>query len=89
VSKTTTIRVPEAVHNEVRSAARMFGCTPAELLERAWSAYRDSPEFAEDLSFFQKAVAAGDFGAITARLQERSRERAHQRAAAVEALRSD
>lgn len=80
MAATKTIRVPEAVHDEVYSAARLFGVSPAELLERAWTAYRNSSEFADDFTFYQKAFATGDLSAITARLQERSQERARQRA---------
>jgi hypothetical protein len=88
MTKTMTMRVPEDVHHEVQSAARLLGCPPAELLERAWSSYRQSLEFKEDFSFAQKALAIGDLDAITARLQERSRERAERRAAVARSSRT-
>ena len=41
---TNPVRVPEAVHDEVHTAARLFGCNASELLERAWHSFRQSPE---------------------------------------------
>jgi hypothetical protein len=79
MTKTKTIRVPETVVQEISTTAEMLGCTPAQLLELAWKAYRASPEFAEDLTFTQKTFATGDPDVIMARLQERRRQRTRRR----------
>jgi len=86
-TKTTTIRVPVDVHAEVLSASRLLGCTPAELLERAWLAYRQAPEFTDDLDVAQRAFAAGDLAAIAERLRLRGEQRAQARAAAARSRR--
>jgi hypothetical protein len=76
------VRVPEDVYDEAINAARLLGCTPGELFSRAWEAYRETPAFREDFSFFQKAFGAGDIEAVTGRLRERQAQRAKRRAAA-------
>jgi len=84
---TKVIRAPEAVHSEVHAAARVLGCNPSELLERAWESFRQSPEFAEDFDLARKAFSVGDLDLVASRLHDQSIERARQRAAAVAALR--
>lgn len=84
---TNPIRVPESVHSEVHAAARLLGCTAAELLARAWEAYRQSPEFVAEFEYAQKALSVGDIDAVAHRLHEQARERARRRAASVKALR--
>ncbi len=84
---TNPIRVPELVHSEVHTAARVLGCNAAELLSRAWEAYRHSPEFRTEFEFAQKALSVGDIDAVAHRLHEQSTERAGRRAEAVKALR--
>jgi hypothetical protein len=76
------VRVPDSVYEELQNAARLIGCTPGELFERAWSSYRESPEFTEDFTAFQQAFAKGDINAVTERLRSASSERASRRAAA-------
>jgi hypothetical protein len=83
---TTPMRVPESVHQEVSSAARLIGCNAPELLERAWISYRQSPEFLDDFRTAQKALATGDLDLIAARLEESGLNRAKRRAIQVEAL---
>lgn len=84
---TNPIRVPESVHNEVHAAARLLGCNAAELLARAWEAYRQSPEFISDFELAQKALSVGDLDAVAHRLSERAAERAKARGDAVQAMR--
>src|SRR5438270_412049 len=72
--------VPDEVYDEVHNASRLFGQTPGELLARAWEAYRQSPEFREDFTYFQKAFSVGDINAVTGRLRERQGQRAGERA---------
>lgn len=84
---TNPIRVPESVHTEVHAAARVLGCNAAELLERAWDAFRQTPEFRADFEFAQKAFVAGDLDAVAHRMQEHATERARRRASAVKTLR--
>jgi hypothetical protein len=86
---TNPVRVPEAVHNEVHTAARLLGCNAAELLERAWESFRQSPAFLAEFHLAQKAFSVGDLDHVASRLHEQSRQRAKQRAAAVSALRRD
>lgn len=74
------VRVPDNVYEELQNAARLMDCTPGELLERAWSSYRQTPEFTEDFTAFQKAFAKGDIDAVTERLRTASAERAARRA---------
>ncbi len=73
-------------YTEVQAAAHLLGCNAAELLERAWNAYRQTPDFREDFEHAQKAISVGDLDSIASRLQERSAARAKQRAEAVKAL---
>jgi len=77
------LRVPDQVHSEVTTVARLFDQTPGELLRRAWDAYRQTAEFQDDFAFAQKAFATGDLETIAGRLDERAHERARRRAAAV------
>lgn len=86
---TQPVRVPDGVHSEVQAAARVMGCTPAELLERAWEQYRATPEFRDDFAFAQKAFQVGDLEGLANRLQERGEARAAERAARVRSLRGD
>ena len=86
---TNPVRVPEAVHNEVHTAARLLGCNAADLLERAWESFRQSAAFIAEFELAQKAFSVGDLDHIASRLYEQSTDRANQRAAAVRALRSD
>jgi hypothetical protein len=51
---TSPVKVPEAVHGEVQAIARPLGCNSAELLERAWSLYRESPDFCSDFEHAQE-----------------------------------
>lgn len=84
---TNPIRVTEAVHREVHAAARVLGCNAAELLERAWSCYRETPEFGKEFHLAQKAFSVGDVGAVADLLHQQGAQRAQQRAMAVQALR--
>ena len=84
---TNPIRVPESVRSEVHTAARLLGCNAAELLARAWEAYRQSPEFVSEFEFAQKALSVGDVDAVAHRLHEQAAQRAKRRADAVQALR--
>ncbi len=59
------VRVPHNVYEELQNAARLMDCTPGELLDRAWSSYRQTPEFTEDFTAFQKAFAKGDIDAVS------------------------
>ncbi|MFP5325998.1 MAG: hypothetical protein ACLGHT_00780 [Acidimicrobiia bacterium] len=86
---TNPIRVPESVHGEVHAAARLLGCNAAELLARAWEAYRESPEFVAEFEYAQKALSVGDIDAVAHRLHEQATERARRRADAVKALRRE
>jgi len=86
---TNPVRVPETVHNEVHTAARLLGCNAAELLERAWQSFRQSPEFLNDFEQAQKAFSVGDLDHVASRLYEQSAHRAKRRADAVKALRQN
>jgi hypothetical protein len=86
---TNPVRVPAAVHSEVLTAARVLGCSAAELLERAWEEYRQSPAFREEFEQAQKAFSVGDLDHLATWLTEKSSERARRRAAAVSALREE
>jgi hypothetical protein len=78
---TKTIRVTEQVHEEVQGLSEMLGYTPAQLLERAWSTYRRSPEFHDDFHYAQQAYLKDDPDAVLELLQERRRKRAAKAAA--------
>ena len=84
---TNPIRVPESVHGEVHAAARLLGCNAADLLARAWEAYRQSPEFRSEFEFAQEALSVGDIDAVAHRLHEQAAQRAKSRASAVQAMR--
>ena len=55
---TNPVRVPEAVHDEVHTAARLFGCNASELLEHAWHSFRQSPEFVTEFEQARKAFSS-------------------------------
>lgn len=76
---TNPVRVPEAVHNEVHTAARLLGCNAAELLERAWESFRESPAFIAEFELAQKAFSVGDLDHVASRLYEHSADRARSR----------
>lgn len=84
---TNPIRVPDTVHGEVHTAARLLGCNAADLLARAWEAYRQSPEFVSEFEFAQKALSVGDIDAVSVRLHEQAAQRAKRCADAVQARR--
>jgi len=86
---TNPVRVPESVHGEVQAAARLLGCNAAELLARAWEAYRESPEFLSEFAYAQKALSVGDVDAVAHRLHEQAAQRARRRADGVKALRRE
>jgi len=86
---TNPVRVPEAVHNEVHTAARLFGCNAAELLERAWESFRQSPAFIAEFELAQKEFSVGDLDHVASRLYKQSADRARSRATAVKALRRE
>ena len=86
---TNPVRVPAAVHNEVHTAARLLGCNAAELLERAWASFRESPGFLAEFELAQKAFSVGDLDHVASRIYEQSADRARSRAAAVKALRHE
>ncbi len=82
------IRVPDDVHREVQGAARLFGCTPGDLLERAWEAYRKTPEFKGDFELAQKALKAGDVAILADHYRDRRRSRAEAQVAKINRSRS-
>jgi hypothetical protein len=84
---TSPVRVPDAVRGEVFAAARLLGCTPGELLAKAWQSFSTSAEFRHDFQVAQKAFATGDLNAIVDVFDQRGRERAAQSAARLRALR--
>ncbi len=84
---TNPIRVSETVHAEVGAAARLLGCNAADLLEQAWTSFRQSPQFLHDFEIAQKAFATGDLDRIVIRLSEQAEHRASSRAQAVARLR--
>ena len=70
-------------------APRALGRTASERLHRAWSVYRATPEFAADVAVAQEGFVAGDLRRIVERLEERRRERAARRVAAIDRQRAD
>jgi hypothetical protein len=76
------VRVPEEIHEEVNAASRILGCTPGELLQRSWEAYRATPQFKETFQFAQKALSVGDLGILA----DHYRSARHERAAAKAAV---
>jgi len=82
------VRVPDEVYDEVQNASRLLGQTPGELLARAWETYRQSPEFREDFTYFQKAFSVGDINAVTGRLREQQTQRAEERVRASRSKRA-
>ena len=84
---TNPTRIPDQTHREVSATARLLGCTPGELLQRAWDCYRQTPEFKEDFTVAQKAFQTADLDFLARHLDERASQRASSRAAAVRALR--
>lgn len=67
---TLPIRVPEEVHHEVRTAARVLGCSTSALLARAWAAYSRSGEFVRAFEQAQEALADGHLEAVALRLRK-------------------
>jgi hypothetical protein len=85
---TNPVRVPEEVHTEVQAAARLLGCSAPELLERAWTLFRQSPEFVSEFELAQKAFSVGDLNHVTAYMHDQAVGRARRRSDAVRALRT-
>jgi hypothetical protein len=81
----TPVRIPDTTTTEIQATARLFGVTPGELIERAWAAYRATPQFRDDFQWFQKAVSVGDVNAIATRLEERRHQAAASKAAKIRA----
>jgi hypothetical protein len=77
------------VHDEVHTAARLFGCNASELLERAWRSFRQSPEFVTEFEQARKAFSVGDLDQVTSHLYEQAAQRAKRRADSVTALRRE
>jgi hypothetical protein len=86
---TNPVRVPEAVHDEVHTVARLFGCNASELLERAWHSFRQSPEFVTEFEQARKAFSVGDLDQVASHLYEQSARRAKRGADSVNALRRE
>jgi hypothetical protein len=82
------VRVPDDLYREVQGAARLLGCTPGELLERAWDAYRAGPEFKGDFELAQKALQSGDVGLLADHYRERRDNRARAKVEKVDRSRS-
>jgi hypothetical protein len=85
---TNPTRIPDQTYREVSTAARLLGCTPGDLLSRAWESYQMTPEFREDFTTAQKALEVGDLDFLSRHLQDRAKQRAAARAQAVRDLRS-
>ena len=85
--RTSPMRVSETVHAEVGAAARLLGCNAADLLEQAWTSFRQSPQFVHDFEMAQKAFSTGDLDRIVTRLTEQAEHRASSKAQAVAQLR--
>jgi hypothetical protein len=81
--ETKPIRVPRQVGIEVHAAALVLDMTSAEVLEQAWISYKQTPQFKEDFLSYQQAFASGDLELIADKLNERSLQRAEERAAAA------
>lgn len=88
MAQTNPIRVPETVHNEVRTVARLFDVNPSELLANAWDHFRRSPEFIQAFGEAQKAFSVGDVDHVAEKLYGAGAVRAKARAEAVKALRA-
>jgi len=86
---TNPVRVPEAVHDEVHTAARLIGCNASELLERAWLSFRQSPEFVTEFEQARKAFSTGALDQVASHLYEQSARRAQRRADSVKTLRRE
>jgi len=84
---TNPTRIPDQTHREVSTAAHLLGCTPGELLQRAWECYQQTPEFKDDFTVAQRAFQSKDLELLASHLDERARQRASGRAAAVRARR--
>ena len=82
-TRTKPIRVPVHVGDEVHTAAQVMGATSAELLEQAWSFYKESPDFKGAFLSYQQAFASGDLEHVAAALNSRARQRAEARALAA------
>ncbi len=86
---TAPVRVTQGVHEEVTAAARLLGCSPAELLERAWNDFRSSPAFQGDFDRVRSAFVQGDLDQVVSQMRVRSQRRAQQRAQAAAALQNE
>ena len=77
------VRVPEETHEQVNAASRILGCTPGELLQRSWEAYRGTPQFKETFQLAQKALTVGDLGVLADHYRSARHERAVAKAVAA------
>jgi len=67
---TVPVRVPEEVHSEVQTAARVLGCSSSALLERAWLSFSRSPEFVDAFQLAQEALSDGRIELVALRLRK-------------------
>jgi hypothetical protein len=82
------VRVPEEIYEQVNAVSRVLGCTPGELLQRSWEAYRATPQFKETFELAQKAFAVGDLGVLADHYRSARYERAAAKAATARKGRS-
>ncbi len=75
---TQVIRVPQRIHQEVQVASRVTGRTTADLVEKAWSHFKETPQFEAELRNAQEALASGDIERITDLvIEQAARSKAH------------
>lgn len=85
MSKTQPVRVPEDMHEPLKTLSALVGTTPGDLLHRAFTEYihNHEPEFVEAFRRARKYIASADVAGLTDLLSDSRRSRAERATAAL------
>ena len=89
MSRTQPIRVPEEMHEPLKTLSAVLGTTPGYLLHQAFNEYvrKHQTEFTEVFQRAQKYIASADVAGLTDLLEDSRRSRAKRAAASIKARR--
>lgn len=90
MSKTQPVRVPEDMHEPLKTLSAVVGTTPGDLLHRAFNEYvrNHQRDFVEAFQRAQKYIASADIAGLTDLLEDSRPSRAAKASAAIRARRA-
>lgn len=88
--RTQPVRVPEDMHEPLKTLSAIIGTTPGDLLHRAFNEYvrKHESEFVEAFQRAKKYIASADVAGLTDLLGYSRRARAERAAASIKARRT-